>query len=483
MPTNQINELADRIISLFKDNLSSILCYGSTTENPLETNDVDIIIILKNKHDIQKDMALLKKILVQEQKNIDTQLMYEKELANGNVFSLDTHGPFIVEELKKAIPLYGDNPFIKLNIYNDVRLASVIQKLQYYVFRARQASLGNPILTKDKNGNFHRKKLKMAMLDLLIAKQVTLNNSDDIIKTFIKYYPKIITKEFQFLLDRAKPLESLEALPIYEALYDEALSWINKVYPEKQKPGIAKEKGIFFEYLLPKKTENIPFIILCDGLPSVPYKHDLINLLANNGYGVLYPRYQGTWESDGTFLAEKPGKDISYLAMQLRKGIILGKAKLNASYILLLGTSFGGSVALSLAADKNVDLIIALSPVLDFQNFPNLDSLKNFLQNMYSGSYRFTEESWKKLSSGHAVPSSSAVNKSSASKIFLFGGGHDKEVPAKQLQDWGEQQGIKTIIYPNLSHLSFSKIEGRLLDDILKLLNFSSSKLQQHVHK
>ncbi len=478
MASSNINELVNKLISGFKENVLSILLYGSAIENNSETNDVDIIIILKNKNNIINDIKLIKEHIL-EKNNIDAQLLYEKELTSGNTFSLDTHGQFIVEELKQALPLYGDNPFMKLNINQEICKASVIQKLQYFVFRARQASLGYAILTKDNNHDFHRKKLKMAMLDLLIAKQVKVNKSEDIIEVFNKHYPEIITKEFQALFNQRKSLEPLEALPIYESLYDEALSW--KIYSEKQKPGIAKEGEIFFEYLLPKETNN--FVILCDGLPAVPYQHNLINLLANNGFGVLFPRYRGTWESEGIFLEKKPSDDISYLAKQLHKGIILGKNKITANTVSLISTSFGASVALSLAADENIDKIIALSPVLDFQKFSNLDSLKIFLQKMYSGSYRFTEKSWNELSSGRAVPSSLAVTKKFAPKLFLFGGGQDKEIPAKQLQGWGDNQGIKTTIYPDLSHLSFSKIGGKLLDDLLKLLKSSSSESQQLVDK
>ncbi len=472
---NRINFLTKGIASIFKNNLSSILLYGSNLDQYRKTNDIDMIIILKIKKSSLEDLKKIREILCGIEKDIDLQLLYEKELTDGNTFSLDTHGQFIVEELKNAIPLYGENPFVLLFPSAQICQLSIVQKLQYYIFRARQELLGYNFSTKDQSKDFHRKKIKMAMLDLLLAKQITLKTTENIFKVFIQNYPKTITDNFHLLLKERAPLEIEGALPIYEALYDEALFMSTKIYPKQMKPKIAKKNGIFFEYLIPKnKTGKIPFIILCEGLPAKPCQNKLMNILVDLGYGVLYPRYGGTWESEGVFLERKPGEEISYLAEKLLNGLVLGGTNITAKKITLIATSFGASVALSIAENKNINKIIALSPILNFKNLPSLDSLRKFLQKMYSTTYRFTASTWENLASGECVPSASSVNKKSVSKIFLFGGYEDKEISPIELMTWGKKIGISSCLYKNMGHLSFSKVKGKLLKDIVSLLNLPS---------
>jgi predicted nucleotidyltransferase len=476
---DQINVLVGQIVSKFKDNLRSVLLYGSAARGAGKTNDLDMVMVLKTKNSSLKDLQIIKEILHDGENNVDLQLLYQKELTNGNTFSLDTHGAFVIEELKNAIPLYGDNPFRLLYPSSQMYQLSVVQKLQYYVFRARQACMGYNFSTKDQSEDFHRKKIRMAMLDLLIAKNISVEKSDTIFEVFIKHYPGIITKTFHTLFTRKTPLEINEALPLYEALYDEALSWTNRIYLEERKPGIAKEEGIFLEYLLPSGSQPSSFAILCDGLPSRPYQNQLMNILAGLGYGVMYPRYRGTWESEGTFLETKPSEDISYLAKRLREGMDFGGLTIKASHISLLATSFGASVALSTSHDANIDQIIALSPVLNFESFSHLSSLKTFLRKMYLSVYRFDDFGWNELAKGNAVPSALSVNKFFAAKIFLFGGREDKEIISRDLEAWGNNFGIPTIIYPEMGHLSFSMLKGKLLDEVIRVLNSSSSKFLQ----
>src|SRR3954453_12929609 len=70
-------------------------------------------------------------------------------------------------------------------------------------------------------------------------------------------------------------------------------------------------KDIVCEFLPPaRKTKKQRVIILCDGMPGIPRKKNLVQFLASKGYWVFYPRYRGAWESDGEFLARSPHQDI-----------------------------------------------------------------------------------------------------------------------------------------------------------------------------
>ncbi len=77
--------------------------------------------------------------------------------------------------------------------------------------------------------------------------------------------------------------------------------------------------GILAEFLPPAKPSN-RVIILCDGLPSVPSKKEILQHLALEGFWVFHMRYRGTWESDGEFLNESPDTDVNLVMRDFRLG-------------------------------------------------------------------------------------------------------------------------------------------------------------------
>lgn len=80
------------------------------------------------------------------------------------------------------------------------------------------------------------------------------------------------------------------------------------------------------------------------------------------------------------------------------------KEKLKYNSVLVIGSSFGGSVAIYL---KNPDLIISISPVIDWKNLYdsnssyNYESLKNYL---IQNGYIIDDLGWEKLKSGILLP-------------------------------------------------------------------------------
>src|SRR5689334_8011616 len=82
------------------------------------------------------------------------------------------------------------------------------------------------------------------------------------------------------------------------------------------------QRDIVAEFLPParsRKTDRV--IFLCDGMPSIPRKQTLCEFLSAKGYWVFYPRYRGTWESGGQFLARSPHEDILDVIGELKKGV------------------------------------------------------------------------------------------------------------------------------------------------------------------
>ena len=116
---------------------------------------------------------------------------------------------------------------------------------------------------------------------------------------------------------------------------------------------------IVSEFLPPaRRGKKDRVIILCDGMPSIPRKQPLAEFLAKKGYWVFYPRYRGSWESDGAFLAKPPQQDIRDVIDQLRQPIVESafrqKFICDPRELFVIGGSFGGAAAILSSLDPRV---------------------------------------------------------------------------------------------------------------------------------
>lgn len=206
-------------------------------------------------------------------------------------------------------------------------------------------------------------------------------------------------------------------------------------------------------------------IVLLDGIPSVPAKKDvLIKELSTRGYDIFFPRYDGTWESSGDFLARSPTEGIEEFINKLKSGIELQKDKYTAKAIFILGASFGGGIALSLANNPNIDKVIALSPVLSFKNVAGIETLEKYLADTYPDTYRFQHPKWQHLiDDGFYCPQ--RVKIEHPKKVLMVGGLQDDQISIKDLQQYSNTSGISLIV-EDRGHLTLSKIDPKLLDII-----------------
>ncbi|MCX6813496.1 MAG: hypothetical protein NTV77_03425 [Candidatus Azambacteria bacterium] len=461
-----LDEFVKIIKQKFSNNLRSVLFYGSAKEGA-EFNDFDIIVILQNKINPLSDLSLLKEIKNQEAGNIDLQLIYSEEIFHPSMFSLDTHGSFILKILKNAKVLEGENPFTNFEPESKDLKRSVLAKIQYYIFRARQAFMGYEIYSKDKGSNFHQKRILLAIQDILFYDNVVLE--ENILNQFKRRYPSIFTDNELIILSDKSDASLGTVIPMYEKLYSLALIKAKKEALDIKKPLWWKKGDIFIEYLLPDGDQN-KTIILCDGLPGIPYQRELMNEFMARGYAIFFPRYKGTWESGGNFLEVSPAEDINEICNALSLGADINGKQFKASFLVLLGASFGGAVALSAAANKNVEKVIALSPVTDFTKTPSMDSLGEFLKNMFSGAYRFDDKNWKLLAMGKLLNPVNFYTSELGKKIIIFGGANDKDITPQALCEFCDKFSIVFNLESDIGHISFSKVKGALFDKIFNLM-------------
>ncbi len=209
---------------------------------------------------------------------------------------------------------------------------------------------------------------------------------------------------------------------------------------------------IICEFLPPAKSSN-QVVIFCFGMPSYPGRRsELMEFFSKRGYWVFIPRYRGSWESTGKFLAKSPHLDVIDIINQLPKGfkdLWSGeKKKIFSPQVFLIGSSFGGPAALLASADKRVKKVVALAPVVDWLTegpAEPLDHLARFVKNAFTGAYRSDDDIWKKLRGGKFYSPSFSASKLVADKIMIFHARDDEVVPFGPTAELARKIGAKFV--------------------------------------
>lgn len=243
----------------------------------------------------------------------------------------------------------------------------------------------------------------------------------------------------------------------------------------------SKIKDIIFEFLPPVgKSRGV--ILVCDGLPGSPRNPDLLKKISELGFFAVYPRYTGTWESGGEFLSPSPTNNIIQIIDFIKEKELIElysgkKFDCRNLPIYLLGSSFGGSVALALSNNKKVRKIIAFSPVVNFKDHNNDNKeqdllwLMDFIRKAFGRAYYFKVSNWKKMIKGQIFNPPSKVEPSRSDDILIFYDQEDPSIDWHKVKSYAELNKIKAVVSKNLGHLSFSKITSnhwKIIDEWVK---------------
>jgi len=206
------------------------------------------------------------------------------------------------------------------------------------------------------------------------------------------------------------------------------------------------KKEIVAEFLPPiRPLKRQKVIILCDGMPSMPGKQQLMAFLAAKGYWVFYPRYRGSWESGGKFLQQSPHKDILDVIDELPKGVrelAFGQRfALSRDAIFVIGGSFGGAAAILASLDERVKKVIANCPVVDWGILATEERLETsnpnyaaYIREAFGNGYRLSDSNWRKLHGGRFYNPAHHVQEINAAKIMMFHAKDDPYVPYKSVK-------------------------------------------------
>lgn len=226
-------------------------------------------------------------------------------------------------------------------------------------------------------------------------------------------------------------------------------------------------KGEIISEFIPAAKKSNKVIILCGGMPSYPgnKNKELLMKLSERGYSVFVPRYRGSWESEGEFMKLSPHQDILDIIDELStKGfadLFSGKQhRISKPQVSVIGSSFGGPAALLTSKDKRVKKIVALSPVIDWQDMDNtvepIDFMKSFVKSAFGAAYRIKPQSWDKLKKGKFYNPANEVGNIDGKKIFIL---HAKDDPIVRYQPSAEfavRTRAKLKLLDKGEHLSLS---------------------------
>jgi len=238
------------------------------------------------------------------------------------------------------------------------------------------------------------------------------------------------------------------------------------------------KKEIVAEFLPPTRKSN-KVAILCSGMPTTPQKDDVLRFFSKKGYWVFFPRYRGSWESDGEFLKKSPHEDVIDIIDQLPKGFYSawdGKEfKVHPSTIHLFGASFGGPAVILSSSHPKVSKVIALSPVIDWR-YPSQEEpfgwFENFVKEAFGSAYRFPAKNWNKLKKGKFYNPISDLKKIDGDKIMIFHAKDDKIVSHVPLERFKEITGANVIMRKRGGHFGLTNLmEKKLYSQVKKFIS------------
>lgn len=215
------SDIKDLILTKIGSNVSSVLLYGSSKAGQ-NYWDVDILVILKE-NKFNKDILNTLTEIAKEfnEQTLDLQFVYEKEIKSPDLISLDAHGAFFSRILKRAVSLYGVNPFLEYEPSRRQLVVSLVTRIQRYLFHARQEYILGGRHNKDRNSLYHKKHVLRSMFDLLLIHKEWLEN-DEVMELFVKKYPNVFTiDDWDILGSNSDNVDDYVLL--YEKVYNLAL--------------------------------------------------------------------------------------------------------------------------------------------------------------------------------------------------------------------------------------------------------------------
>lgn len=227
-------------------------------------------------------------------------------------------------------------------------------------------------------------------------------------------------------------------------------------------------REIVAEVALPERQTG-RVLVLAQGFPSSPSKRAVLDFLTGEGYVVVFPRYRGTWESEGYFLDRSPTEDIREVieTLEREKKIWCSFSQvwipLRVKYFYIIGSSFGGPAAAWMSTLPRVKKVALLSPVMDWHTEGEAESfaeLVRFTRDGFGMATRLkSPRDWQKLRKDNFYTFPNSLTTAERKKIFLIHCMDDTVVPiAPALEAVNKKKIMAYYFKPHGGHLGISHL-------------------------
>jgi len=212
-----------------------------------------------------------------------------------------------------------------------------------------------------------------------------------------------------------------------------------------------KSKEVVYDLIEPPGDKNLKKgIILFPGMPNQPRNEDS-DTFASEGFYVLEPRYIGSWESYGEFNINNCIKTVIEAEKLFQKGFAIEcwenkKLKWDINEIIIVSSSFGSSIVLSIAHELKTKKYVCLAPLTNLKKHnkdkkieeQDLKQLGLFIKRGFENAFRgFNLSDWSKFIHGKSKASPIDVADLLKNKnIFLAHGKKDSVIHYSRTQEY-----------------------------------------------
>lgn len=430
-------EITNEAVQFFGQRLGAVLLYGSSIVNNQTPNDLDIIIVL-NDRESDTDIAFIEDKIRLYSIEMDLQIINTVNL-DAETFAHDSHGQFFIKFLQHAECLYGVNPFLKINPAYTTQITSVLQKVQYYYFRAKKIQANKTENNYD--SGFHRKKIFFMLADFWLAytgeviiSTCTKEQLNLIIETLIKTSPSEET--LCYLMQAGnKEMDWQNIFGLYHQFYYAIQgmlavkstienTYVDSIYTTKYSVGSNK------------------LVIICSGCPSTYDEMQIATFLSVQGYDVVIFHYSATGKSIGNTFRD-PIVDLT---------MIIEHFAPSYTSVVVLGNSYGGYAALAVSGHSAVTKTIAVSPVVHFSDVANIETLPAFLIQEDPAWYRFAADEFL-----YYLKNAPMVQVQSPGTATVIHGKNDPQISYTSIEQYCNAKKIQ-LVSADAGHLSLNRL-------------------------
>lgn len=211
-------------------------------------------------------------------------------------------------------------------------------------------------------------------------------------------------------------------------------------------------------------------ILFLPGIPSKPREYEAVAKFNSLGYDVFIPEYEGTWNSSGIFLDRHPAYSIDQLISKISEGLRFNEFNYTSKNIYILGSSFGGWVALALENRPEIKKVCLLSPVIKFKNVNGISTLASYLKEQFANEYRFVDKNWTALINDEMLIQRKDLQ-DLTHKIMIIAGELDDQINAHEIEKFSKCNNINNYYVDKVGHITFSKITNSQFDRIVKFFS------------